>query len=681
MRSYLLILLTLFFILPSCSGGGGGGTASSTNVTINLGQRELSGSSISLQAIPDSVKSIVIKVTGPGMSPIKRTINVDSGDEVSEEFSILNGDNRLFEVMAYDEEDGNTFVLFKDSGGPGMVKDLNGTPVTVEAIMQATDYDDDLTQGLDAIANGNIIAATGHFGTAEELSQGSNSNHADTARFFFAMTRIAGLFLDVVSDGNPNNGLTKLSDVLDAFDCMAADNFLNKVEVSGDLIGDDDGHCEAGEECTFITDILCGVEDNGAPGGNNDSVCEVDEECIWVMPADSPTGGELQFFIYDVFIRELRGAVANFNDISDTFIVGWQGPFSETTIESDYGDVLALRAAAKGMLSWLHTLIAFDLDIDIDDVMSADKKLDEVLDEYPTLYSPSDGPLLPEAKEFLTGSALDDIVDAIDWILDEANNGDPTQEDDFISIDVGLEPGQITQQDIDDAKSDIAKVRTCLDGSCTVDDNETPGDTADDTVINLSAFYDGFDMRAMLPPFVDSNATGTLPDSSFDGILVRDLGDGPAVLDEDLNNNGTADIFEDDIYYVYGGNTVPFDPYSWEFREDPVAAGYVFLGVANSSDGVGSFDGAYEYYLIQNFRNRGFWDEDYDVKVNTIEFFSNNEHQDFCCDQSVWSSSPLEADFMDVPDGNAFFMRNWDFILIQKLESATSDNIMVHTLP
>ena len=71
------------------------------------------------------------------------------------------------------------------------------------------------SRGLEALKDAWVLRAKTYFEAAEDLAGNSISNDADTARFFYALTRIAALWFDTYSDGIANNGLNTLGDILD----------------------------------------------------------------------------------------------------------------------------------------------------------------------------------------------------------------------------------------------------------------------------------------------------------------------------------------------------------------------------------------------------------------------------------------------------------------------------------
>ena len=58
------------------------------------------------------------------------------------------------------------------------------------------------------------LRAKTYFEAAEALAGSNISNDADTARFFYALSRVAALGFNTYTDGNPTNGLNTLGDIL-----------------------------------------------------------------------------------------------------------------------------------------------------------------------------------------------------------------------------------------------------------------------------------------------------------------------------------------------------------------------------------------------------------------------------------------------------------------------------------
>ncbi|VAX30630.1 hypothetical protein MNBD_NITROSPIRAE03-1839 [hydrothermal vent metagenome] len=343
-----------------------------------------------------------------------------------------------------------------------------------------------ITDGLEAVSNGWMLKARNYFKAAVDLAGNSTSNDTDTARFFYALTRVAAISADNFSDGNSSD-MNNLGDILDR----------------------------------------CGAPPSDTARVNWDTI-----ECSDPLPSNTPDGSELQKFLYDVVRPEIKGAIANLETVSPDFNEQWREPFDKTLVESDRGDVLFFKAVLEGLVANLYTLNAYNLYADIAaEVNDQNSTTETFLNNYPDFLSlsASYNDNLNSAKGYYS-AAIDDLNAAIDEMDAET---DP-QNDDFIDL------GDMTPSEIADAKTDIANYKASLSGVTTVDDKDTPSDTSDDAIIDLSIFFAGLDFRApnLLPPYT-GDTPGLFPDATFRGVFVQ----GPEA-NEDLNSDGIPDILQ-----------------------------------------------------------------------------------------------------------------------------------------
>ncbi|MBI4679696.1 MAG: hypothetical protein HY753_00405, partial [Nitrospirae bacterium] len=474
---------------------------------------------------------------------------------------------------------------------------------------------------LRVLNSGDVVGARDLFKSAVAKYAGEGSINEDTANFFYAFTRVAALWFDIQSDGQ-NDGLNDIGDILDAFGCS-----------------------QSGRDPSPVDDDV-----------NN----MIDTICPDILPSTSPTGQELQTFLYNVVRPELEGAVANLNRVSQSFNINWTEPFDDTAVESDYGDALVLRAMAKASLSAIYIQNAYNLngDIDVEVNGEAVRTAQDFLADNPSFLSlvSSGTGSLSTAKSYLTGSALDDMDAAIDWM--NVTETDP-QNDDWINLI------DETASDITDAKADIATAKTCIigPGQCTADNKGTPS-TSDDDIINLSPFFAGLNIRPFVPSYAGEDHTGLWPDPTFGGVFIKMDGDNPSVLNDDLDSDGTADGFEEDLYYVYGGNTFPPN-----FDGDPETQGFTRLGIANAASGISNFSGAYSYYYIRTNRTNsgagefGPFDFENRVYIDAFEFLGSGG---YCCSASWWSYNLWWwSNMTGAPDSIASRMGDGGYILMQ----------------
>ena len=197
--------------------------------------------------------------------------------------------------------------------------------------------------------------------------------------------------------------------------------------------------------------------------------------------------------------------MANLDDIAMDFNLTWTDPMDSTQVESDYGDVLVLRGVFKILLASIATQRAYDLDTDIDDIANSNTTIEDFLSGNTTFLGQPDLNKLAEAKSYLTGGAIADFKDAIDFIkMEEADQGD-----DLVTLDLLGDPTGVS------AKAKLDQVEySLLNGDAPVGS----------VTLDLQHFFDdGVNFRSpstLLPPFTGNSVSGDFPDPSFDGVIV-----------------------------------------------------------------------------------------------------------------------------------------------------------------
>jgi hypothetical protein len=528
---FILIVFCLFFAFMGCSnsGGGGGGDdgGGDDGGADPAATGEISGVVSGTRVIAMANDKIVASDDTSEKMP-----DVDKdGDGINESFSFtLTGIPIDSDVGIYLVENGGIFPLYFDSDGDGNpdtnvfslssdtvvslgfvdtnIEGQDGKAIpennpadnpSVVAKAEDTDLPDSFNQpdtsgltldqlnsrGLEALKDAWVLRAKTYFEAAENLAGSSVSNDADTARFFYALTRVAALGFDTYSDGIPNNGLNALGDILDGFGSPADDTKRsNRAAIS-------------------FPDPL---------------------------PSNSPSGNELQSFLNDVVLPELEGAINNLDTVSLDFNTHWTEPIADEIVESDYGDVLFFKAMFEGALASVFTQSAYNLDADIDDTDNNDKTIEQFLNDEPdflTLSSAPDSDL--NFAKMIFDDGLDDLDAAIVWMDAEAD----FQDDDFINL------GDTTAEEINQARADIVDAKNSLDGPTVVNDNKDP---IDGFVLDMSVFFAGLDFRDpnLLPVFTGNDPKGLFPDATFGGVFGAGID-----LNEDIDPaDGDADIFQ-----------------------------------------------------------------------------------------------------------------------------------------
>jgi len=469
--SYLTII-SLLLVTFSC-GGGGKSSQGTSPVTILASFKSFATlSNAALRAAASALlTSIRYTVSGSSMDTMTDTVPV-IGNLVEFTLEVPNGSQRHFLVEAMDAS-GN--VLYRGE----TYADLNGAPVTITITLVpigATTND-----CLSAVNQGKVIEAKDICVSAAYTYGTTKSNEADTARFFAALSRVAALWYNQASDGNPNNGLLSTGDILDAFGCSVL----------------------------------------GRDPENPDFTCPD------ILPSNSPTGGELKTFINNVMRPEIEGAIDNLNNVSQSFNINWIEPIDGTTVESDFGDVLALKALFKSLLASIIIENSYNLDGDFD--LKHPYTFGAFLADNPNFLKLSNTSELSVAQNYLSG-ASDDALSAINWIQAETDD----QNDDFINL---LDQ---TSAEINNAKTHINEEKTSLTGSVNLYNEEK---TQMYGTLNLTKFFIGMDLRSLLPKY-SGDIPGFFPDPTFNGIWTNYTPGTNNDPNYDFDKDGIPDFFE-----------------------------------------------------------------------------------------------------------------------------------------
>jgi hypothetical protein len=513
----IISLLSLALLGFGCGGGGDGGVTPQQEVgTINgivsgttiiaVADGEIVASDDTTGKTPDANGNFPFTLTGIPVGKNIRVYLIEEGGIFPLYFDIDddgNPDTNVFTlsstctidlgfVNTYVEgQDGKAIPENDPSDNPNVTPETEN--VDIPTILNQPDtsgltLSQLITEGLDALKDVWFLRAKAYFEAAVDLAGSDTSNDADTARFFYALTRVAALGFDTYSDGNPDV-LNRLGDILDGFGADTSDS----------------------NRCNF--EVILFPE---------------------ILPDDSPTGSDFQSFLYDIVRPELEGAIDNFDAISQNFNKQWTEPFDNEMVEIDYGDVLFLRAIFKSTLAFIFTQSAYNLDGDIDKAVNSTGTTIEIFlndeSEFLALSISYVSDLNAAKTNF--DSALEDLDNAIEWMQSEL---DP-QEDDFINL------GDSTNAEIIQARADIDDVQNSLNGPTVMNDNEDPNDTDDDLTLDMSFFFAGLDFRDpnLLPPFTENEVTGLFPDPTFDGILGSEID-----LNEDIDpEDDIPDIFQ-----------------------------------------------------------------------------------------------------------------------------------------
>jgi len=530
----VITIIALSLLLSACGGSGGGGDSSVATVTPSA---TISGAVAGTTIIAIDSKDNIVASDD---TADRTAFDVDTdGDGFTDAFSFTLGGLPLSEnIRIFLITDGSIYPMYFDTNGDGVsdsnVFALNTNASTTlalgfvdvnvlgedgRAIPEINPVSDpDVvagtaiaaippsvneptttgltvaelnTAGLNALADGWVLGARTYFEAAVTQAGTDTSNDSDTARFFFALVRVAALGFDTLSDGDAAL-LERLGDVLDR-------------------LGAPQDESRANWNLMSLPDTL---------------------------PEDSPTGNEYRDFLYSVAGGELSGAMDNLAAISVSFNTDWSEPFiNSATLESDYGDVLFFRSLFGMALATLAIQRSYELDADVDAIDSQNNDLDPTNDV--TVESFLDGDLdflaltdttkLAEAKVTLQMDALVDMNEAIDVILSEVDD----QNDDLITLVDPSDPlaDQVVQeQELRDFQTRIAEVQNSIANGATSIGNSNPA------TLDLKQFFDvGVDFRDpnRLPQFTGNDISGLFPDPTFNSVVLS-----PDLNEDLLNANG-----------------------------------------------------------------------------------------------------------------------------------------------
>lgn len=211
---------------------------------------------------------------------------------------------------------------------------------------------------------------------------------------------------------------------------------------------------------------------------------------------------------------------------------------------------------------------------------NVDNTIEAILASNPSLLALKSLSPLASAKSHAS-TAIDGALAAADWIAAETDD----QSNDLVNL------GASTPEELAQFAATLNTVQQSLEGETVVNGFDTPGDSSDDTIVNLASFFNGLSLRDLLPAFSGDNPTGFLPDTSFGNVLIKLDGEDPALLNTDTNGNGTADILEETPYlygYYYGYGPVGVF-LGWDFGGPQEGTTYKIYyqtspGVTNQSD-------------------------------------------------------------------------------------------------
>lgn len=181
-------------------------------------------------------------------------------------------------------------------------------------------------------------------------------------------------------------------------------------------------------------------------------------------------------------------------------------------VEIDGGDVLALRAAVKGLAAGLHLAAVFDTDVNLRAIIDNHPSPQQVFQDDSSLLTllPAGGAELGLARTQI-GTALADLGAAVDLIQGEVDS----QDDDLLVI------SPADQENVDMARLAVGKLRDALTGTVVLE-AATFEPLSRDQRLTLRPLFEGAirSLRPLVPPFTPEGNLDVcrIPDPTFGGV-------------------------------------------------------------------------------------------------------------------------------------------------------------------
>ncbi len=450
------------------------------------------------------------------------------GDHINDAYSfILTGIPQGVNVRLYFMENGQLYeFVYLDGGTPVNVFTLNGSdtldlgfvqsiPEGVAGSQNSPGDDPNVTaQGLDltmpailnnpdtsgmtlqqllaagfaALRENWVVRANAYFGAAVDMAGTTPSNDRDVANLFYAGTRIVSLWYNIEPGTDPAV-LQTFGDILDAFGYK------------------------------YVNGLRTNFRNIKPLNLKND------------VPADCPTGADLQEFLVNVARPEVVGAINNLNAVSSGVLKTWYVPlFKDRQVETDYADALLMRAALKACLAVIDIQDHYDLNADIYKMIHNTQTLEDLF--AGTFLKPKGqgGNLNGEKSLFI--EALDDCVAGLGLLRNRPN----APESYFVGL-VGF-----SQKCAPFVQIAAFSVKTSLEGILEFE-------LLDEIrfALDIPALFLGIDASLLVPPFVGNRIVGMFPDITLAGLFPNGFFvDFPnnlfGIIPEDVDVNINLDI-------------------------------------------------------------------------------------------------------------------------------------------
>ncbi|MEW5735602.1 MAG: hypothetical protein AB1921_12145, partial [Thermodesulfobacteriota bacterium] len=316
-----------------------------------------------------------------------------------------------------------------------------------------------LDEGFAALRENWILRARGFFAAAVAAAGDTPSNDRDVANLFYAGTRIVGLWYEIQPGTDPA-AIQTLGDLLDRFGF------------------------------TFVYGLRTNFRNLKPLNLQND------------IPADCPTGADIQDFFVNVVRPEVVGAIGNINAVSQGVAKNWYVPLLDKLVKTDYADALLMKAGLKAALAAIDIQYYYNLDADIYKMIHGTQTMQDLL--AGNFLKPRVPSATLVGAKLLLIQALKDAVAALGIMRNR-----PGAPEDYFEGLFGF-----SQKCAPFLQIAAFSAQTALEGTM---EFELFGEVK--FALDLPAFFRGVDGNALAPPFVKNAIVGLFPDITLGGVF------------------------------------------------------------------------------------------------------------------------------------------------------------------
>lgn len=342
-------------------------------------------------------------------------------------------------------------------------------PLSIEQPFIGSRSDEELIEaGLSALSVGWFTAARDYFERAELQTEVGESNSADAARFYLAISSLAAVFSELVSDGDASD-LNRLSDLLD----------------------------------------LWGLPNDGRRGGASLLGGYRSEE----FSEEGEVEEQALTYLDTRLLAALENSSRLFSEVSQNFSLTRFGSRNGSVEENDYADARLGLALLKLELASSEANKAYNTSLDADALVNTDgpsPTLEQGLALNPDfLRLETTEPLA--AAEVLTLEAIAAFEDAILAVQAEPDD----QADDLFSLS--------TAEEREEALGYLTRVRQSIEAGATEIKADVDNQPERRIILDLRQFFaGGVDLRGgnLLPEVSGNDVSSCLPDPTFNGVVL-----------------------------------------------------------------------------------------------------------------------------------------------------------------